>query len=739
MVKRLRSPSHQQVNGNVGSLDEYTGEGEDHVVSFDVQDTINLAVNNVTLTSKTTQNGDCSTVVPEKLPADSILGSATSSFRTDTEISGRAPPMPRERELQRWEPGPSDMSLDDMAMEESGANGWDQFAANEQKYGVQTTYDEDIYTTAIDKNHPDYRRRVAEAERLAREIEGSAAPNSHVAEERRKDDHGADDGDEEDKYSGVRRDVAPLAKGGSGSYVPPSRRPINNQPTVPGAPFDPAIISSQVARPQNPAAEKPAEQNPPEVSEVVKDANIEKSPSPIPAAKISPSTTEDRVRDTADAFKQFANNEKLRLRQAQELKRTHARNEKNVRINDLKKFAENFKLKSRVPDDLVPILAKDHEKQLEIKRKAEQAARTEEQRAKDGQKATTPSPGSVAGPSSERSNQASQPRTTQNRSQFVPQLTPGMSQRQAQVFAKPLARGGQQPLQTNINIPTGPAAQNNAGPLSPSAANRLNVNAKTFEFRPAANNFTPTGASPSPQRLPSVAPPQSAQSSFFTEAEKNAIAQRQSVEEEDTNVIAYLQSTVSEEQKKALVSTGGVPQPYRTAPTWTVPDDRRNTNYEDMFPKPLVNRSPHHTTNGPIPHAHQLPPNMQPNGQGQRFYAPHHAMPPYGAGFDPRYQPGMPSASVQSSPRIQQAQAPFGTQMGQMPQMGHMPQFAGQPMQMYGMSPNMSQRPLQMPQGAPVVPQYSHGPGEFDIVARSACSNPLQALRCVDLMVSTSR
>jgi PAB1-binding protein PBP1 len=71
-----------------------------------------------------------------------------------------------------------DLSLD------SNGKGWDQFETNERLYGVKTNYDESFYTTTIDKSHPDYKKRVAEADRIAREIEGTTAMNAHVAEER---------------------------------------------------------------------------------------------------------------------------------------------------------------------------------------------------------------------------------------------------------------------------------------------------------------------------------------------------------------------------------------------------------------------------------------------------------------------------------------------------------------------------------------------------------------------------
>lgn len=126
-----------------------------------------------------------------------------SSFRTDAAISGNR--NQGERPLQRWVPDTPeefDSSLES-SRGSTGDAGWDQFADNERLFGLKTDYDENIYTTVIDKSHPAYSQRLVAAEKKAREIERSAPTNSHVAEERRRDNdrHGADDNglDEEDK------------------------------------------------------------------------------------------------------------------------------------------------------------------------------------------------------------------------------------------------------------------------------------------------------------------------------------------------------------------------------------------------------------------------------------------------------------------------------------------------------------------------------------------------------------
>jgi PAB1-binding protein PBP1 len=144
------------------------------------------------------QNGESSTrihISPLTTPGNA------SSFRTDSAISGGR--NQGERVLQRWVPdAPEDVdgSLESTRMKSAG--GWDQFAENGRLFGLKTDYDENIYTTTIDKNHPQYKQRVAEAERKAREIERSAATNSHVEEERVTDNVTGGDigGDEEDKY-----------------------------------------------------------------------------------------------------------------------------------------------------------------------------------------------------------------------------------------------------------------------------------------------------------------------------------------------------------------------------------------------------------------------------------------------------------------------------------------------------------------------------------------------------------
>ena len=104
---------------------------------------------------------------------------APVGFKTDTDISGNT--SGRERELQRWDAS-ADTAVD-LSFSDKDRN-WDQFAVNERLYGVKSDYDETLYTTAIDRTAPDYKKRAAAADRIAREIESTPTTNVHLAEER---------------------------------------------------------------------------------------------------------------------------------------------------------------------------------------------------------------------------------------------------------------------------------------------------------------------------------------------------------------------------------------------------------------------------------------------------------------------------------------------------------------------------------------------------------------------------
>ena len=126
----------------------------------------------------------------------------------------------RERELVAWAPAAGEEALggiedgggllEDPAMKAKGggwggrgaavaAAQWDQFAANKSMFGVDTSFDETMYTTAIDKSAGGISE--AEAARIAREIQSSVSTNVHMQEERGQ--RMTVDYDEEDLYGAV--------------------------------------------------------------------------------------------------------------------------------------------------------------------------------------------------------------------------------------------------------------------------------------------------------------------------------------------------------------------------------------------------------------------------------------------------------------------------------------------------------------------------------------------------------
>ncbi|EIN04841.1 hypothetical protein PUNSTDRAFT_47123 [Punctularia strigosozonata HHB-11173 SS5] len=295
------------------------------------------------------------------------------TFKTDTDISRKT--AGRERELQAWQPdapppasGPGSQG-DDLTFgtgASSGPQGWDQFAANEKLFGVKAGFDEDLYTTKLDRNAPDFREREREAQRIANEIMGAMSNNPHVQEERvmnTVDDSGVN---EEDKYGAVVR--------GPNAYVPPAARK-SGQPSA-AKPDTPKVT---INAPDGSSATSPPAKMPPA-------AAAASSSSPAPAANGSVSKPADAV----PAFRDFVTNEKQRLAQKRQ---AMIKNDMDKRMAELVKFSKNFKLNKPIPEDLVPILAKDEEKQKQIKEKSAEDAAS----AKARTIATASAPGAPAG------------------------------------------------------------------------------------------------------------------------------------------------------------------------------------------------------------------------------------------------------------------------------------------------------------------------------------------------------
>ncbi|XP_039019674.1 polyadenylate-binding protein-interacting protein 3-like [Hibiscus syriacus] len=111
-----------------------------------------------------------------------------------------------ERELERWVPDedvPQCPELENIFGGSRNRN-WDQFETNQKLFGVQSTFNEELYTTKLERG-PQTRELEKEAMRIAREIEGEETQDLHLAEERGFDLHNNLDIDEEMRYSSVFR------------------------------------------------------------------------------------------------------------------------------------------------------------------------------------------------------------------------------------------------------------------------------------------------------------------------------------------------------------------------------------------------------------------------------------------------------------------------------------------------------------------------------------------------------
>ncbi|CAA0822419.1 Polyadenylate-binding protein-interacting protein 4 [Striga hermonthica] len=112
------------------------------------------------------------------------------------------------RELEPWIPDENDPGCPELENIFYGPwnRGWDQFEANAALFGVKSTFNEDLYTTKLERG-PQMRELEREAARLAREIEGEETLDLHLAEERGIQLDENLEIDEETRFSSVRRKV----------------------------------------------------------------------------------------------------------------------------------------------------------------------------------------------------------------------------------------------------------------------------------------------------------------------------------------------------------------------------------------------------------------------------------------------------------------------------------------------------------------------------------------------------
>ncbi|KAI0078797.1 hypothetical protein K474DRAFT_1706190 [Panus rudis PR-1116 ss-1] len=703
-------------------------------------------------------------------PADAKAPNGTDTFKTDTDISQKGLSR-RERELQAWQPSspeastqpsapPNAGNTDELTFGPGAATGkqaWDQFDANEKLFGIKTSFNEDEYTTPLNKDAPDYKEKEKKAQAVAAEILGTATNNPHIAEERVMNFAGGESTNEEDKYGAVVRSA--------NAYVPPGARKGNAGGVAPSKDAN--------AKPEIPKLAV----NAPDGSAVSVNANTA-SPANKPA-------------DAVPAFREFVSSEKDRL-----IKKRQAlvKNEMDKRMAELIKFSKTFKvsassvpsfngdieslvqLNKPIPDDLVPILAKDEEKQRQIKEKSSKDAESNQARAIGPLNTTAPAGTTNAINASATSTRLNQPsalnsakppaaipeiakqaqgtgglpaakstvgisgvgsagkngkpaETGKRISMYIQPIPPFKGKRNSTApsngssSASPAAsaqNGGVTPPTIRTSSGHGAAPAGPPTPLSPGAANRLNVNASSF--RPNGKPFSPVaspsvnGASPSPkpgsgksaasENQPTTPNP------FFGTTRPNKKNVPVSIKE-DFNPFKH----------------NKVAEASQVAPTWPYNGKR----YMLLFPplpappqQPQQPQSPQMAPPGPPP---PMPPSTyeedpaaaaQAQAQAPRGYV--YAYPPYGYPGQPM-MPGMPPPPPGYMPGPYMQPMPYPhmpppnamyppTPMGQMPPPQFMPPPppGTYPPPPNGAGPRPSMPPTPIPSHAHAHPYYHQSP-----------------------------
>ncbi|KAL4781535.1 hypothetical protein BJX76DRAFT_13807 [Aspergillus varians] len=757
MTQRQSKQDQQRTNGVSEVTSPFLGSAPEHNMTFNMSDVVDVSVPNVTTTDVLAKpNGNA----------------ASAGFRTDADISGNL--AMRERTLKRWEPGTdanADLSLESTS---TATKTWDQFETNARLFGATSSYNEDMYTTRINRSDPAYKQKEAEAARIAREIETSEIDNAHVREERGL--QAPDAGDEEDKYSGVRRDeqnFPPLASGQPNKYTPPALR-NSNQITAAAPPYTSSAKRTTSTK-ENPPTTLAAKDstlaqpltapaiNASPVADTDQKASLRKTSSTTPAAgKAAPPENNYEI-EVVDRFRIFANNERSKLDQR---RRNQAAHDRTIKLNELMKFSQNFKLATPVPKDLVPILAKDPHKQEAIIQRAQHGS---EDKKTPKSAATTPTveqkktteqtqlpnrQESGATAPQTQSDRPSYPRGRQGYPPTGPQGGPGGRVQQPPFHIGRQATGmlghrladnlQQRKGAASGSVPTplpiqearsGPSTDQSNVPspnkvLTPTSSLSTKFNVKAMEFKPnpAASTFTPGASNPTAFTKPDSRA--RSPSTFFGTKKPRPISERPSLKDQ-FNPIKRMKKESAEQTERNYTSNGGIPFAYNTPPTWFVATNGdEEKSYVQMFKSSPASPQGRTGSNPQIPHQPHLPYQFQqtptmPSTSGPP-HGPHlHPQQHHGSGpphFDDPHRMQMSASTSQMfpSPRLQHgypspmaphAQLAFGQQPVPQffvnqgaPQPAHMRHYQGAP-QFVNPQGAMSAAPMmvQQPSGGPYM------------------------------------
>ncbi|PWN26108.1 hypothetical protein BDZ90DRAFT_281072 [Jaminaea rosea] len=406
------------------------------------------------------------------------------SFRTDVEISAAARPDPASRALEKWDDDGSALSggiedgsaTNNSSKSSKPGQAWDQFAANEARFGLKSNYDEDLYTTKLDRSGKDFKEKERRAARLAAEIEGQVSSNTHMAEERgHVDDSGQN---EEDKYGAVKR--------GPNAYVPPAAR---------RAAASPRVVLAEAAEKKAGAAAPSIAVN--VASPTIPDGDGSGATAPkattvaaaAPAAAGGAAPEDGKSNRLHSDFKQFVSSERMRF---ESRKQQQTEQEKKARLAELKSWSSSFKLKTPMPEDVASVVHKSPDSKP---------------RDPALQKSLSPAPAHA-----QSSSMA--PTSSSGAASASTAATPAPPSTQAAQLADTKAMLSKM---TIPKIPPFKAKQDGAAPAagaapalpSSSAMSKMSAKASSFKpFNPAAASFTPGAGAGAASSTPAApAPP----------------------------------------------------------------------------------------------------------------------------------------------------------------------------------------------------------------------------------------
>ncbi|KAJ1307645.1 hypothetical protein OPQ81_001739 [Rhizoctonia solani] len=638
---------------------------------------------------------------------------------------------------QPTQPQPFAGHVDDLTFGpgSSTSTPWDQFSANEKMFGVVTSFNEEAYTTAIDRNAPDFKEKERKAEALAKEIMAASTNNPHIAEERGAiDDSGMN---EEDKYSSVIR--------GQNAYIPPGARRAaagaNGASTpvkTPDARSPPPAASAPTPAPANASNPTPAPAST-TAAAATPSAEAPKPEVPKVAVNGTESPAKPGENNLVGSFREFVTNEKQRLAQK---KQAIVKSEKEKRMAELVAFSQNFKLNKPIPKDLVSILTKDTEKAKQIVEKSSQDAASAKARQIGGAQvassqllkkpAVSVNPNPTPNPTVTGTGKAPKMYI-----QPIPPFNPnkakaagaGAGAGAGALSASGVKKDGKETLAVK------PVVAGKEREPSPTSAARLNANAPMF--KPGHGSSGSTGATPSPKpKTPADAPAAPPNPFYGTKVFKKS----QMMLKEEFNPFKFAKVAEASSvgptwpytgRKFLMLFPGPTVAPQSSQPPPPQPQQPpaqapQAPQPQAPHPPPPMQQQPTPPVPGPYEDDHSRSPYMMypypyPYG-GQPPMQPMMQVPPGGAppGYmPPGYMPPMPYPPHQMAPN----QPMYGGPMPGMPHMymppGPYPPGAAPrppPHGYYHQSPQLGHAvpyPMMMqpPPGAPTPHQYDpNGP-----------------------------